>query len=177
MLGCKPTGRHTEQHDVFFGIASTLKELIPAIQEFWPEAQDKIHIDAWREVKAVDGFLIEVVDVHQSFKNENNLFFINLGGYRPGEFDEPHYRMLVCTGDKASAIKQAKETAFYKHTKFAGADSHVDDKYGIDVDDLFSIEDVLPKALKEKYRLKITEAKDLEEDVIHLGYFRLNNLT
>ena len=29
MLGCRPEGRYTEQHDIFFGIGTSLKELIP----------------------------------------------------------------------------------------------------------------------------------------------------
>ena len=45
LLGCKPEGRHTEQHDVFFGIAPALKDLIPAFKSFWPEAKGKIHVD------------------------------------------------------------------------------------------------------------------------------------
>ena len=31
MLGCTPEGRFTEQHDIFFGIGYSLKELIPKI--------------------------------------------------------------------------------------------------------------------------------------------------
>lgn len=42
LLGCKPPGRHTEQHDIFFGIAASLRDLVPEIQAFWPELQ-KIH--------------------------------------------------------------------------------------------------------------------------------------
>jgi len=34
LLGCKPPGRHTEQHDVFFGIARSLRDLVPEIQAF-----------------------------------------------------------------------------------------------------------------------------------------------
>lgn len=45
----------------------------------------------------------------------------------------------------------AKETAFYLHTGFEGAISHIDDKYGLDVDDLYEIYDILPVADKEKY--------------------------
>ncbi|WP_413667370.1 DUF1543 domain-containing protein [Mucilaginibacter sp. Mucisp86] len=59
MLGCKPPGRHVEQHDVFFGIAPSLGDLVPEIQAFWPEPE-KIHIDAWREVNAVDGYAVKI---------------------------------------------------------------------------------------------------------------------
>ena len=50
LLGCKPPGRHVEQHDVFFGIAGSLDELIPEIKAFWPET-DKIHIDVQKRSK------------------------------------------------------------------------------------------------------------------------------
>ena len=79
MLGCKPKGRYTEQHDIFFGIGKSLKELIPEMQAFWPEAKGKIHIDAWREVTIVDNFSIEIVFKNETLETiENNLFFINL---------------------------------------------------------------------------------------------------
>ena len=61
MIGCRPKGRFTEQHDIFFGIGNSLKELIPKMKAFWPEAKGKIHIDAWREVTVVDNCIIEVV--------------------------------------------------------------------------------------------------------------------
>ena len=41
LIGCKPNGRHTEQHDIFFGIANELRELIPQFNSFWPEAEKK----------------------------------------------------------------------------------------------------------------------------------------
>lgn len=44
LLGCRPKGRNTEQHDIFFGIADSLVELKPAMQLFWPDAL--LHIDA-----------------------------------------------------------------------------------------------------------------------------------
>ena len=79
MLGCTPEGRYTEQHDIFFGIGKTLKELIPQMKAFWPEAKGKIHIDAWREVTLVDDFSIEIVDKKSTSEPTlENLFFINL---------------------------------------------------------------------------------------------------
>nr|WP_199158240.1 DUF1543 domain-containing protein [Pedobacter sp. ASV2] len=176
MLGCKPEGRQTEQHDIFFGIASSLQQLIPDIFAFWPEAKDKIHVDAWREVNYVDGCKVEVVEARETINNELSLFFLNLGGYRPNEFDEPHYKMLLATPDKATAIKQAKETAFYKHTWFDGATSHIDDKYGVDVDDAFEINDVLSTKIKSLYKLKLTAAESIITDEIHLGYLPIKNI-
>jgi hypothetical protein len=103
------------------------------------------------------------------------LFFINLGGYKENEFDEFHYKMLVASEDKAEAVKRAKSTAFYKHTQFDGAKSHIDDKYGVDVDDLYQIEEVLDEALKNQFSIELTPAQDGAEDQLHLGYFKLTS--
>jgi hypothetical protein len=51
LLGCKPPGRNTEQHDLFFGIGRSLSDVKGDILDFWTEAGGKIHIDAWREVR------------------------------------------------------------------------------------------------------------------------------
>ena len=50
LLGATPKGRNIEQHDIFFGIANSIKELLPEMIDFWPEAKGKIHVDAYRIV-------------------------------------------------------------------------------------------------------------------------------
>ncbi|MGH2565793.1 MAG: DUF1543 domain-containing protein, partial [Ginsengibacter sp.] len=111
-----------------------------------------------------------------SVQQTNKLFFINLGGYKQNEFEEYHYKMLAIGNDKGTAIQKAKGTAFYKHTGFSNAPSHVDDKYGIDVDDIYNIEDILSKDTKENYSINISEATNSYTDEIHLGYFQLHKL-
>lgn len=182
IIGCTPEGRFTEQHDVFFGIATSIKNLIPDMQAFWPEANGKIHVDAWREVTNVNGHAISVVPndgiTEANHSHALNLFFLNLGGYKANEFEEYHYKMLAVAKDSSIAIQESKKTAFYKHTGFKGAESHIDDKFGIDVDDLHSVKDILNKAYKQKFRLFISEQteSELKEDVLNIGYFPLNKL-
>ena len=65
LLGSTPDGRNIEQHDIFFGIAETLKELVPEIIQAWPEAKGNIHIDAWRQVNFVDQHVVNVFDRQQ----------------------------------------------------------------------------------------------------------------
>ena len=165
LLGCRPEGRLTEQHDIFFGIGKSLKELVPHMNAFWPEAKGRIHIDAWREVTAVDGHRISVVPKPEA--SALSLYFVNLGGYRPGEFEEFHYKILA-VGDMPGAVKKAKETAFYKHSGFTGAVSHIDDKFGIDVDDLYRVDDLLGPG--RGFGLRIIPEKGLPEDISHIGY-------
>lgn len=172
LLGCKPKGRHTEQHDVFFAIADEIKELVPAIKAFWPEANGKIHLDAYRIVNHVNGYKVEVVGKDSELGSNNRLFFMNLGGYQSNVFEELHYKMLMVAEDKAIAIKNAKESEFFEQY----FSPHIDDKYGVDVDDVFDIEDVLPKDLKATYKLVFTPADGLPADEIVLGYMPVDRL-
>lgn len=175
MLGATPPGRFTEQHDIFFGIADSLKELVPHMRDFWPEAQGKIHIDAWREVTQTDDYRIEVVPKEQS-PAEKHLFFINLGGYREGEFEEYHYKVLAVGATLAEASKKSKQTAFYKHYGFKGAESHIDDKFGIDVDDVYKVEDILPEVFRNQFSLRLTENAGAATDELHVGYVKIEKL-
>jgi hypothetical protein len=172
LIGCLPQGRNTEQHDVFFGIGDTIKDIIPDVINFWPET--KQHFDAWREVTNVDGFSVQVME-GEKVESPAKLFFINLGGYKRNEFEEFHYKMIVAANDKGEAIAQSKKTAFFRHTGFKGANSHIDDKFGVDIDDIYAIADILPAELKDKYSLVVQKAEGLlPDDEVHLGYFRLD---
>lgn len=177
LLGSKAPGRTVEQHDYFFGIGTQLEELVPEMKAFWPEAQNGLHIDAWREIRRVGDYEIRIVMRDQSvFSNAGKLFFINLGGYLEGHFEEQHYVRLTVQTGQALAIQEAKRTPFYKTNSIEGGLSHIDDKYGVDVDDIYNIEDLLSPAEKEKYAISILPAVDLPEDKIHPGYLKLDKL-
>lgn len=178
LLGCKPAGRFIEQHDILFSVGISLKSIVPDIIASWP-GSGTIHIDAWREVTEVDGFHVTILPKNNEPDSQttDQLFFLNLGGYKPGEFEEYHYKMLVIAKNKGEASRRAKETAFYKHTGFKGAESHIDDKYGIDVDDIYEIQDILPKHIKEKYTLQLIATADLQKDEWQLGYTILSKLS
>lgn len=172
LIGCSLKNRHVEQHDVFFGIGDHIKDILPQAIASWPEAGASFHLDAWREVTIVDGKEIEVHE-GEAVKDTFQLFFINLGGYKKGEFEEFHYKMLVTAKDKNEAMRASKQTAFFRHTGFKGATAHIDDKYGVDVDNIYSIRDILPAGLKEKFTIRFKEkSSSAREDTIHLGYFR-----
>lgn len=175
VLGATPNGRLTEQHDVFFGIAKSLAGLVPQMIAFWPEADGKIHIDSWREVTAVGGYAIEVVPKTEK-SSDKKLFFLNLGGYKPGDLEEYHYKILCVADDMAGAVRQSKISAFYKHFGFKGAESHVDDKYGVDVDDLHNVSDILADAFRQQYALRISLSENPGEDELHIGYLKISKL-
>ena len=176
ILGATPAGRNTEQHDIFFGIAETLKDLIPSMKRFWPEAKGKIHIDGYQEVKFVDGFEVKIVDKNTVISDQH-LFFINLGGYEQGRFEELHYQYLMVGKSMSEIIKKAKKTEFYKTMGFTNAESHIDDKYGVDIDDIFKVNDLLPQEMKDKYSLVLEKSDDVDQkNFIKLKYLKIDKI-
>jgi hypothetical protein len=177
LLGANPKGRFVEQHDYFFGVAGSLKELVPAIKAAWADAGNTLHLDGWREVNVVEGYQIIVAPKEQTATAPGKkLFFINLGGYQTGKLEEQHYVMLTVQDDRLPAVKESMRSLFYKTNNSPGAHSHIDEKFGVDVDDMYRIEDILSPEAKEKYQLIITPGADMPEDEIHLGYFKLDKL-
>lgn len=180
LLGSKADGRNVEQHDFFFGVATSLAQLVPQLHSFWPEAGKSLHIDGWREVTAVDNYKVEVYPKNDGEPiAEQRLFFINLGGYTAGRLEEQHYTLLSVCADKAEATQKAKKAAFFKQASVAGvkgANAHIDEKYGIDVDDIHRIEDIWHPDLVKNYSIKLTPSENLTADEVHLGYFRLDRL-
>lgn len=177
LLGCTPEGRNTEQHDIFFGIADSLPALVPQLKAFWP-GKHTIHIDAWREVNQVGKYSVQVFykSTQQATPGTTRLFFINLGGYKPGDFEEYHYKMIIAADSKSAAISEAKNSIFFKHNGFKGAASHVDDKYGIDVDDSYQIEELLAPEILERFSLALAPISTKAEDLLHIGYTKLSSL-
>lgn len=180
LLGCRPMGRKTEQHDVFAGIGTDLRSLIPAIQASWPESGGKLHLDAWRQVRFVAGYRVRVVAgsrPHGLAEKRKSLWFVNLGGYAPGFFEEFHQKLLLVAEDQADAIFQAKQQPFFKeyHMQNGGA-AHIDDKWSFEVDDVASVDSLLPPEMRDAWYIVLEPDASGEDDPIHLGYFKLSSI-
>ena len=171
ILGATTTGRNIEQHDVFFGIAASVEDLHPEIKNFWKFT--KLHIDCYQEVRFADGYEVKIVEKTET-ESDIQLFFINLGGYKPGYFEEFHEQHLMVGTSMAEVIKKVKKTKFYKTMGFKDAPSHVDDQHGVDIDDVYNVNDLLSKETKAKYSI-ILERSEIEnqENVMKVGYFKI----
>lgn len=181
LLGAKPLQRIVKQHDYFFGVAESLAELVPQMRTFWPEAGSSLHIDGWRESTAVENYAVQVVikSADQAAQQTNRLFFINLGGYQSGKLEEQNYTLLTVQEDRNGAIKTSTLTDFFKQQSIASvksASAHIDEKYGIDVDEVYRIEDVLPSQVTDRYQIILPPATGPIKDEIYLGYFKLDHL-
>ena len=74
-------------------------------------------------------------------------------------------------------VKRVKQTEFYKTMGFKNAESHIDDKHGVDIDDIYKVNDILPKEMKEKYSL-ILEKSQAENQVnfTKIGYLKIDKV-
>ncbi len=181
LLGSKPSNRTVEQHDYFFGIAASLQELVPQMMDFWPEAGSSLHIDGWREVTHVERYSVRIIPKNdpKGAGKGKRLFFVNLGGYQSGKLEEQHYTLLTVQDDRKGAIKTSTTTDFFKASSIASvksASAHIDEKYGIDVDDIYRIDDILLEEVRARYNVELTPSDEAHQDQIHLGYYKLDKL-
>lgn len=157
----------------FFGISSTIVDLKQNIIDFWPDA-DGLHIDSYCLVRKVGNYEIKIAERDNDYqKNDLNLYFLNLGGYKPLDMEEYHYKQLVLAHSMDEAIAVAKQNTFWKHHD----SSHVDNKYGIDVDDAYLVEDMLPADVRAKYGIQIKfNSESVEDDRVVVGYLKIDEL-
>lgn len=183
-LGARPKGRLIEQHDIFFGVANHVSELVEDINQHWPEVKNKWHIDSYRAITKIDGYAIKLVESDEQVSKDADLklFFINLGGYQQGSFEEFHYKLLIVAASQAEAIKQAKQSEFYKQFTFKDdalpfdAASHIDDKFEVDIDDIYNVNDLLSNAQLLIEPIVGTDGVDIKEDKEYVGYLSIKNL-
>lgn len=208
-IGARPQGRLIEQHDVMFVIANSLSETIESVNQHWPAVKNNWHLDAWREVKRVgdyqillskeslskdgwskDNALADNIFADDRIDNKldnqgKQLYFVNLGGYLPGQFEEFHYKTLVVAETLGKATAQVKKTAFYQDYTFDNIDiaksgvatSHVDDKHQLDLDDIHCVADLLPKDVALTIQpLTEDEKNQLPDDALHIGYLSLKQI-
>lgn len=203
-IGARPQGRLIEQHDVMFVIANSLSETIESVNQHWPAVKNNWHLDAWREVKRVGDYQI-LLSKHSLSKDKaladniladdrvdnkldsqgKQLYFVNLGGYLPGQFEEFHYKTLVVAETLGKATAQVKKTAFYQDYTFDNVDtaksgvatSHVDDKHQLDLDDIHCVADLLPNDVALTIQpLTEPEKNQLPDDALHIGYLSLKQI-
>ena len=213
-IGARPQGRLIEQHDVMFVIANSLSETIESVNQHWPAVKNNWHLDAWREVKRVgdcqillsknslskdgwskDNALADKMSADNIFAEDRvdnkldnqgkQLYFVNLGGYLPGQFEEFHYKTLVIAETLGKATAQVKKTAFYQDYTFDNVDtaksgvatSHVDDKHQLDLDDIHCVADLLPNDVALTIQpLTEPEKNQLPYDALHIGYLSLKQI-
>ena len=152
-LGGRPKGRLIEQHDIFFGAASQVSDLIGDINEHWPEVKNKWHIDSYRAIAKVGSYAIKLIEPSQQLKAaaDLKLFFINLGGYQQDSFEEFHYKLLI-----ANRLNRKLNI--------------------VDIDDIYNVNDLISNVQLSIEPISDTDELNAKEDKEYVGYLSIKNL-
>lgn len=158
VLGGTAPGAKTELHDVAFATGGSLEAVHEQLLASWFGDPRGLHVDAWCFLDSVEGFRVQLSRTPPD--NGLHLYFINIGGYRPGVFAEHHAWGFFGAPNKAAAKRRAKQTLSQ------GCEStHKDDLH--DIDDCLRIDDV------DGWHVKLTPDPAAPNPAVTNGYLPL----
>jgi hypothetical protein len=107
-LGGIAPGANIEIHDVQFAACNQPEDAFPLLVERWFGTKESLHVDAYAKIEWADGY--DVLLLPQPNPAAERLYFINLGGYIPGELQEAHSFSLFVAKDEQEAKARAKRS-------------------------------------------------------------------
>jgi hypothetical protein len=109
-VGGEAAGANIELHDIRFVVAPSITDTYDELRNQWWGTPNSLHIDCWAELDHADGYDVSLSP--EPFAGAERLYYVNLGGYAPGEFSEQHKNVFVVADSlakaKTRAIKLAK---------------------------------------------------------------------
>lgn len=159
-LGGTPPGANIELHDIRFVVAPSIKAAYPALKKQWFGVRSSVHIDSYMHVHHVDGYRVELVPQPQLQQSDSSvsrkkLYFVNFGGYFPGNMTEFHDFTLVV----AESAQQARALAKNKVSQQLLANAEQFHK-----DDLLEVDDCLQLDLLDGHQVVLHH--DGQEQII-----------
>lgn len=125
-----------EVHDVRFAAAEKMEDAYDGIRDSWWGTPESLHLDCWGELTSADGHNISLQKTPQAY--DGKLWFVNLGGYADGDFNELHKNIFVVAPTSSKAKVRALKTIL----DWKG--HHKDELY--EVEGIASISDILAKS-------------------------------
>ncbi len=125
VLGGTAPRAKTELHDVAFAVGDSLEAVHEQLLENWFGDPRGLHVDAWCFLDSVEGYRVRLSRTRSD--KGLHLYFINIGGYRPGVFGESHAWGFFGAPNKAEAKRRAKAMLLRGHEE-----THKDDLHEID---------------------------------------------
>ena len=174
VLGGRSLKSNIEIHDVRWVLGKTIEDTFPDLRKQWIGKKSGLHIDSYKCIKYVDGYKIELSKYNQDNKSnlqkeEDYLWFINLGGYDPMKMYEEHEFTLVVAKKAIDAKKKAR-----KKWKASLKNKHNDDSSGIDY--LEQVDDLHPLKIKNWEINLIPDPEERSDELIPdwYGYRRID---
>ena len=161
VLGGRSLKSNIEIHDVRWVLGESIEDTFPELRKQWAGKINGLLIDSYKRIKYIDGYKINLSnkDNHINSRKENeSLWFVNLGGYNPKKMYEEHEFTLVVAKKaldaKKKAIKNWESSLKKKHNDdFSNINKfeQIDDLHSINKIQNWKIELILdPKKRSEK---------------------------
>ena len=175
VLGGRSSKSNIEMHDVRWVLGEKIEDTFPELRSQWFGKKTGLHIDSYKRIKYVDGYKITVSEYNKensmpSKREEESLWFVNLGGYDPKKMYEEHEFILVVAQTaieaKKKAIKKWESNLKKKHN-----DDFSEINKFEQIDDLYSINKI------QNWKIElILDSKKRSEKMIPdwYGYMRID---
>lgn len=161
-LGGRARGCNVELHDVVFAAGEDLESTHEQLLDLWFGQPDGLHVDAWAKVDSVDGHRVALTATPSA--DGPGLYFVNIGGYAPGELWERHAYALYAGRSKAEIKKRAKSELL------VGRES-------VHRDDLYDVDDILEVRPAGGWHLTLTPDASATDPIVTNGYFPIPRKT
>ena len=175
VLGGRSLKGNIEIHDVRWVVGESIEDTFPELREQWIGKIKGLHIDSYKRIKYIDGYKISISKYNfdnsiNPTKEDQYLWFVNLGGYNPKKMYEEHELTLVVAKKAIDAKRKAKKNWESNLKK-----KHNDDLFGINnfdqIDDIHSIKKIKSWEIKLIYDPEKRSEKIIPD---WYGYMRID---
>lgn len=132
-LGGRVVTCNTELHDVVFAAGETIESTYDQLMDKWFGDFRRLHVDSWVDLELIDGHRVTLTKEPSTYGKK--LYFVNLGGYAPGQFTELHENAFCVAATEAEVKRRAKSELLVGMQQV-----HTDDLH--DVDDCLEVTEV-----------------------------------
>ena len=118
VLGGRADKANVELHDVRWAVGSQIEDTFNDLRNNWFGSIDGLHIDSFKKIEYIDGYKInlKIFDKNKiknkqspnQINSQQNLWFVNIGGYDPYSMQEKHEFGLVVASSSLEAKNRAK---------------------------------------------------------------------
>ena len=176
VLGGRSLKSNIEIHDVRWVLGKSLEDTFPELRKQWIGKLNGLHIDSYKRIQYVDGYKIEISKCNKdnlinTKREDESLWFINLGGYDPERMYEEHEFTLVVAKKAIDAKKKAKMN-WGSNLKNKHNDDFSDIKNFLKIDDIHSIKKI------SNWEIKLISDPERRSDKLTpdwYGYMRIDN--
>ena len=180
VLGGRADKANVELHDVRWVVGSKIEDTYDALRRDWFGEVEGLHIDSYKKIKYIDGYDVKLSNFETNkIKNKQlinkmnpkvNLWFVNIGGYRPNCMQEKHEFGLVVASSKLEAKNIAKSKWLIDCKK-----KHKDDIASLEM--IISYDDCQPIKKIGSWEIELTHKNNFFEENNHpdwYGYKRID---